>query len=96
MGLADIIKPQSYFPQTRAIDKSQQHQNNFLGVLRIEPTAAGLEVRMLTLYNAVPKILCYFKAPCIRPNIYWSTVGTLANKILNNKGVDHQNPFENQ
>ena len=42
------------FPLTSAIDKSQQHQNNFFGTPTSEPRAAEWEARMLPLCFAAP------------------------------------------
>ena len=38
-----------HFTLTSAVDKSQQHQNTFLGMPRIKPGATSWEVRMLPL-----------------------------------------------
>ena len=45
MGLIDTIKPLSAYLKTGTIYKSQQHQNIFLRMLRIEPGTAVCEKR---------------------------------------------------
>ena len=54
MGLIDTIKPLSTFFKTGTIYKSQQHQNIFLRMLRIEPGTAVLEARLLSQCHAAP------------------------------------------
>ena len=47
-----------HFPIISAVNKSEQNQNNFLGLPRIKPRATGLEARILLLlwYSALPKL----------------------------------------
>ena len=41
VGFDQLHQAYVHIPLTSAVDKSQQHQNTFSGMLRIEPEAAG-------------------------------------------------------
>ena len=61
MGLIDIFKPLSI-----AVNKSKHHlkipEKKHLGMLGIEPRAAGWEARMQTLCDTVPQSLSFLSS----------------------------------
>ena len=48
------FQPSVQFPLTSSVNKSQQHQNKFLGTPRIEPEAAEWDAKILPLCYAAP------------------------------------------
>ena len=45
-----------HFPVTSTVNKSQQHRNKILGMLRIGPGATGCEARILPLCYPAPTL----------------------------------------
>ena len=48
-GFDQHFQPSVKFPLTSSVNKSQQHQNKFLGMPRIEPEAAEWDAKILPL-----------------------------------------------